>query len=134
MSKPRIRVSPKESRTVDGIVFASRAESNRYHELSLLQRAGEIHDLRIQVPYILQESFRHPVHGLQRAIKYIADFVYIEKNGMEIVEDSKGMRTEVYKLKKKLLLARFPMINFIETGMALRGMRNGDRIGRVRRR
>lgn len=91
--------------TIDGITFDSRKEANRYAELKLLERAGEIKNLRLQVPFTLQESFT--LHGKKyRPITYIADFVY-EQDGRTIVEDTKGMRTQVYKLKKKLFLARY---------------------------
>lgn len=82
---------------VDGIVFASRKEAARYQELRLSEKAGIISDLRLQVPYELI-----PKCGRNRAIKYIADFEYRE-NGKTVVEDCKGMRTEVYRIKKKLM-------------------------------
>lgn len=111
--RPRIRVARKEARTVDGIVFDSMAEAGRYCELKILETHGEIEKLERQPRFLLQEAFRHPVHGLQRAIYYIADFAYTRK-GARIVEDCKGMRTEIYRLKKKLLLAKYPEINFQE--------------------
>ena len=66
-------------------------------ELKLLERAGVIKDLRRQVPYILINKSSYG-----RAIKYVADFVYLE-NGQLVVEDVKGVRTPVYKLKKRLM-------------------------------
>ena len=87
---------------VDGITFDSQKEAHRYRELSLLLRAGEISDLRLQVPYELMPTIR--VHGETfRGIKYVADFVYKEKDGSVVVEDAKGMRTDVYKMKRKLM-------------------------------
>lgn len=85
---------------VDGITFASRKEAARYQELRLLERGGVITDLRLQVPFVLVEK---SCYG--RAIKYVADFVYIE-DGQMVVEDVKGYRTDVYKLKKRLLAER----------------------------
>lgn len=85
---------------VDGIKFDSMKEAHRYGELRLLQRAGEIRGLKLQVPFELL-----PKCGSNRAVKYIADFVYWDKDGNKIVEDAKGCRTEVYKLKKKMMLA-----------------------------
>lgn len=83
--------------SVDGIRFDSKREANRYMELKLLERAGIIKGLKRQVPYILIDKSRYG-----RAIKYVADFVYLE-NGQLVVEDVKGVRTPVYKLKKRLM-------------------------------
>lgn len=85
---------------VDGIIFQSRKEAKRYQELKLMQRAGLISDLRRQVKYELI-----PKQQGERAVSYIADFVYTE-DGKTVVEDVKGVRTPVYKIKKKLMLWR----------------------------
>ncbi len=90
---------------VDGITFDSRKEANRYAELRLMEKAGEITNLELQPEFLLQEGFRDKARAWHRAIKYKADFRYQEKGGGVVVEDVKGMRTEVYKIKKKLLLA-----------------------------
>lgn len=81
----------------DGIRFDSRKEAARYRELRLLEQAGAIHDLRLQVPFVLL-----PKSQYGRAVKYIADFVYME-DGRQVVEDTKGYRTDVYKLKRRLM-------------------------------
>ena len=86
----------------DGIIFDSKREAARYKELKLLLTAGEISDLRMQVPYELIPTFKLKGETF-RGMKYVADFVYRDKNGNEVVEDSKGMRTDIYKLKKKLM-------------------------------
>lgn len=107
---------------IDGITFDSRKESRRYCELKVLQSAGIIHDLQIQVKFVLiptqyEESSGVYTKGknkgqkkrgklLEKECSYIADFVYYE-NGEKAVEDAKGMRTEVYKIKKKLILERY---------------------------
>lgn len=84
--------------TSDGIRHDSVKEANRWCELNLMLRAGLIRDLQRQVKFELL-----PKQEGERAVYYIADFVYME-NGAKVVEDVKGCRTEVYKLKKKLLL------------------------------
>ena len=85
---------------IDMYVFDSIAESKRYKELVLLQRAGKISELQLQPKFLLQESFKK--NGkTYRKIEYIADFMY-EENGHVIVEDVKGKETEVFKLKRKL--------------------------------
>lgn len=89
---------------VNGITFDSKKEAKRYQELKLLERAKVISDLRLQVPYVL-----FPKSQYGRVVKYIADFVYIE-NGQEIVEDCKGMRTDVYKLKKRLMAEKYGIV------------------------
>lgn len=111
----RIRVSAKSERTIGGKTFDSKAEMRRYLDLREMEKAGMIKDLETQVPFILQESFRHPVYGAQRAIVYKADFCYYDfESRRNVVEDCKGMKTEVYRLKKKMLLAKYPEINFKE--------------------
>ena len=91
-----------EKTEVDGIVFDSRKEANRYRELKLLEKAGEISGLKLQEKFELIPAIYEYGVCVQRAITYVADFVYKE-NGETIVEDVKGMKTDVYKLKKKLM-------------------------------
>ena len=86
---------------LDGKKFDSRKEANRYCELKILQRAGKISDLKLQVPFVLIDK-----SDKGRAIRYIADFVYIEQ-GHTVVEDVKGVKTDVYKLKKRLMAERY---------------------------
>lgn len=87
-----------------GIVFDSIRERNYYMYLEGLLDSGEITDLQLQVKYELQPSFKASNGKTIRAITYIADFVYKDKDGKEIIVDVKGFRTDVYKLKKKLML------------------------------
>lgn len=92
---------------VDGITFDSAREARRYQELKLLERAGEIRGLRRQVRFELLPAF--DVDGKHyRPTTYIADFTYTDaKTGKKIVEDVKGMRTDVYKLKAKMFAHRY---------------------------
>lgn len=91
---------------IDMYVFDSVAESKRYKELALLEKAGEIKDLKLQPKFLLQDGFRK--NGkTYRKIEYIADFMYIE-NGKVIIEDVKGMETEVFKLKRKIFEHKYP--------------------------
>lgn len=91
---------------VDMYVFDSIAEAKRYKELKLLERTKKISDLELQPHFLLQESFRK--NGkTYRKVEYIADFKYIE-NGRTIVEDVKGMQTDVFKLKHKLFEMKYP--------------------------
>ena len=84
---------------VDGRLFDSKAEAARWQELCLLERAGEITELERQVEYELI-----PKQKGERAVKYIADFRYIDHDGKTVVEDTKGVKTPVYILKRKLML------------------------------
>ena len=89
--------------TADGIKHDSRKEARRWVELTLLQRAGEISDLKRQVKY----EFIPKQEG-ERAVTYIADFVYVDnKTGNTVIEDCKGFKTDVYRLKKKLMQWRY---------------------------
>lgn len=92
---------------VDGIAFDSRKEAYRYLALKGMEEAGSIEDLRRQVRYELVPAF--DVDGKHyRPIHYVADFVYVE-DGKTVVEDVKGMVTDVYKLKSKLFARRYGM-------------------------
>lgn len=92
----------------NGYSFASIAESQRYKELLLLQKAGEISGLKLQPRYILQHAFTHNYNKFAK-IEYIADFEYIE-NGKTIAEDVKSPITakdKVYVIKKKIFLREY---------------------------
>ena len=118
---------------VDGIEFDSKHEADRYRELVLLERAGQIQNLRRQVKYILIPAIygsdivgvrvgRRKGKAIERECSYIADFVYevpvstsyensdghvVFADGFEtIVEDAKGVRTKDYIIKRKLMLYR----------------------------
>ena len=94
---------------IDMYVFDSIAESRRYKELSLLEKAKKINNLQLQPRFLLQESFRK--NGkTYRKIEYIADFMY-EENGKVVVEDVKGVETEVFKLKKKIFEHKYPELS-----------------------
>ena len=82
----------------DGQKFDSMKEYNRYCVLKLLQRGGKISDLKRQVKFELI-----PKQDGEMACNYVADFTYYQ-NGEYIVEDVKGCKTDVYKIKKKLML------------------------------
>lgn len=87
-----------------GKVFDSKRECKRYQELLLMEQAGKISDLKTQVKYILIPSQRGADGKVvEREVSYIADFVYTE-DGKTVVEDSKGMRTDKYIIKRKLML------------------------------
>ena len=82
-----------------GYVFDSKAEFTRWCELRLLERAKKISDLKRQVSFELI-----PKQEGERACTYVADFVYIDEHGKTVVEDTKGVRTDAYRIKRKLML------------------------------
>ena len=93
---------------VDGVKFASKKEAARFSELALLNKAGEISDLK------LQPRFPCVVNGI-KVCTYVADFEYINLDGEVIVEDSKGFKTPMYRLKKKLFEAIYYPLTITES-------------------
>lgn len=90
--------------TVGGVTFDSQREYRRFCELSLLERAGKITNLQMQVKYVLIPSQKDEKGKvIERECSYIADFVYVE-NGKLVVEDAKGYKTPEYRLKRKMAL------------------------------
>ena len=99
----------------NGVVFDSKKEYYRYIELTLLSRSGAIKELKRQGKFELSPAQYEPdiinPRGkakkgklIERAVSYIADFVYTDENGKTVVEDTKGFRTKDYIIKRKLLL------------------------------
>lgn len=117
VSKP---VPQKESKyhnhkvEVDGIKFDSKKESKDWKHLSTLEAGGIISNLRRQVPFELQPKYVTKDGRKIRPISYVADFVY-ERDGVTYIQDSKGVRTDVYKIKRKMLEYKYPDHVFIET-------------------
>lgn len=87
-----------------GIQFDSKKEAERYRELRLLEMAGEIKSLQIQVKFPLLPSQKDESGKvIERGVSYVADFTYIDREGYFVVEDTKGVRTPEYILKRKLM-------------------------------
>lgn len=95
---------------VDGVRFHSQKEARRYKELKLEEKAGRIKDLKLQPPFELWCNGK-------LICRYISDFQYIqvEPTMQIVVEDVKGVLTDVYRIKKKLFLALYPQYVFIES-------------------
>ena len=103
-------IEPKPSKyrnvktQVDGITFDSRKEANYYADLKLREQAGEIRDLRLQVPfalYTLDET--RPGRVQLKVCDYVADFVFHDANDVRHIVDAKGKRTREFMLKAKWL-------------------------------
>lgn len=106
--------------TFNGISFDSLKERDRYIDLTILQKAGKIRDLKLQVPFELiptqyepsgevyqsgkKKGQPKPGKVLERACTYFADFTYYTAEGDYVVEDTKGLKTKEYRIKKKLML------------------------------
>lgn len=95
---------------LDGIRFDSKKEANRWAELKMLERDGVIKNLQRQKKYVLiptqyyQPSGKGKKKVLEKECSYIADFVYVDRNtGKTVVEDTKGVRTAAYIIKRKLM-------------------------------
>ncbi len=98
---------------VDGITFDSKKEADYYCELKMQKMAGVVEDFELQPEYELQPKYRYK-GKVVRAIKYKADFKVKYTDGHTEVVDVKGMRTREYRMKKKMLLYRYPDIDFLE--------------------
>ena len=107
----------------DGIKFDSKKEAKRYQQLKMMEKAGYIYDLKRQVKYELIPAQHIDGKCVERAMTYTSDFEYYVMKplqqktvmadrdaktiGQHIVEDVKGVRTEVYKIKRKLMLYKY---------------------------
>lgn len=101
--------------TIGNDTYDSMKEYRRYLDLLALEKTGEIKELQRQVKYILIPAQREPdtigkrggIHKgrlLEKEVAYFADFVYTDSNGETIVEDTKGIRTKDYIIKRKMML------------------------------
>lgn len=101
--------------TYQGMIFDSKKEFERYLELKQLEKDKQIKDLKRQVEFILiPPQYEPPTYTkkgkekkgkiIERGIKYVADFVYLDNNDKLVVEDVKGVRTKEYIIKRKLML------------------------------
>lgn len=85
--------------------YASKKEHRRAAELHRMQELGLISDLREQVRYVLIPAQRDDEGRLiEHQCVYVADFVYLDADGRRVVEDTKGVRTPEYVIKRKLML------------------------------
>ncbi len=107
MSERRSKYNAKKVHA-DGYTFDSIQEYYRYQDLCLMEKAGAISNLVVHPVYLLQENFKDAATGKRhRAITYEADFQYTEK-GMTVVEDVKGVETDIFKLKWKMFRKMHP--------------------------
>ena len=110
MTQRRQKYNARKTK-IDGITFDSKAEARRYRELKLLEKAGEISHLRTQPTFRLIDGGRDRDGHVIRPIDYIGDFSYYEGRQW-IVEDVKGVETQVFKIKYKLFRLKYQDIDF----------------------
>lgn len=88
---------------VGSIKFDSQKEARHYTKLKLLEQAGKIQNLQLQVPFILAPRVKFEGDTRHKpAVRYVADFVY-QQDGKTVVSDVKGMVTPEYRIKKHLM-------------------------------
>ena len=98
---------------IDGYTFDSRLEADFYLRLKPLVKSGKIKELKIHPRYLLQEGFTKNGKHYQ-PIYYIADFEVLYDDGVTVIYDTKGMRTEVYKIKRKLFEYKYQDKTIVE--------------------
>jgi len=92
---------------LDGIKFDSKREARRWAELCLLERAGEIADLRRQVPLELEGRDGPLLTRTGRHMRLTVDFVYVDKRtGLTVYEDAKGVPTRDYEVRRAVAAAQ----------------------------
>ncbi len=102
---------------LDGHLFDSGKEAQRYLELKVQLQAGLISRLTLQPIFLLQEGFRTTDKRYKRPIHYKADFEYLVQEGgrlVHVVEDVKGFKTKDYRMKAKMFQMKYPDIKFVE--------------------
>ena len=99
---------------INGITFASRLEGERYQQLLLLEKAGEIEGLVLQPEFQILRGWIHPETGEKiKSRFYVGDFQYMETDTQKlVVEDTKGMETPEFRLKWTLVKSQYPMFEF----------------------
>ena len=85
---------------IDNISFDSMAEARRYGELKILERAGEVSDIKVHPVFPVE------VNGIQ-VCKVILDFTYTDKHGCTVHEDTKGNDTAMSRLKRRMVEAAY---------------------------
>jgi hypothetical protein len=112
IAKPKNKYNAKKT-IVDGITFDSKKEAEKYQELKLLQRAGEVTDIQLQPEFDLVPGFEYRGKKI-RGVKYTADFLVTLKNGRKQIIETKGYKTRDYVIRKKLLLLMLRDQKYVE--------------------
>lgn len=110
--KPKIRVSPKADRTIDGIVFDSKSEAEYYQVLKRQKAAGDILDFSLQPRFELVPAVKK-FGKANRKMEYIGDFEVITLDNQPVIVDVKGIVTEKFQLKRKIFDWRYPDLQLV---------------------
>lgn len=113
MRRRRLKYNNRKT-TLYGITFDSQAEANRYLILRDMEQRGEISDLRVHSCWNLLDAFVDAQGKKVRGIQYEDDFSYMS-DGQHVVEDVKGFKTPVFRIKEKLFKSRYPDVLFLAT-------------------
>lgn len=116
IEKPKESKYRNKKREIDGIIFDSQKEADYYCQLKILEKAGEITKIELQPSFLLQPGYKVDGKKVQ-PIFYRADFRVTYADGRVEVIDVKAshrFKDKVYRLKKKMLLYRYPDITFKE--------------------
>jgi hypothetical protein len=99
---------------VNGIKFPSILEADRYQQLLLLLRAGEIANLKLQVEFVINQAYTDAETGERmRSVVYVADFVYFDmRTKRTVIEDAKGIETAVFKIKWRQAKELYPQYDW----------------------
>lgn len=104
-AKKRHKFGAKRT-ALDGIMFASKREAERWAALKIFELFGEIRELDRQVEIPLMGATGPLLTAKGNPMHYVADFTYINQAGELVIEDAKGYRTPEYKLKRAILAAQ----------------------------
>lgn len=99
---------------VDGILFDSKLEAERFIQLKLMLKAGEISDLKLQPEFQIFQGYIDPITGKHHKSRYyFGDFQYVDKQEHKvIVEDTKGIETDVFRYKWDMVCSMYPENEF----------------------
>lgn len=101
---PRASKYNNTKATYGNLKFDSKRERERFVQLLAMQDTGEISQLRLQHTFTLREAYTLPSGERVKGTTYKADFTYYDADGKFVIEDVKGVRTDVYKLKRKMMI------------------------------
>lgn len=112
--KPVKRKYKNVKTMIGNFKFDSKKEAEFYLKLKAKKAIGEIRWIKLQPEFLILRGFVSENGEKTSGVKYVADFEVEYADGRREVFDVKGVRTEAYKIKKKMLLNMYPNINFTE--------------------
>ena len=110
---PRTKYHNKKAE-IDGFKFDSKIEAKRYLQLRELEAKGTIESLEIRPKFIIQDKFTTAFGEKIREVAYVGDFKIVYPGGRQVCEDVKGVETEAFRVKWKLVKRRYPEVEFVK--------------------